>query len=525
MLRKIRLTLAIVCFALITLLFLDFTGTIHAWFGWLAKIQFLPSLLALNVGVVIVLLLLTLVLGRVYCSVICPLGVFQDVISWISGKRKKKKMRFSYSPAVTWLRYGVFLLFVVLLVAGVHAAVALLAPYSAYGRIANNLFAPLYQWGNNLLAYFAERADSYAFYSVDVWVRSVSTLVIAAITCIVVAVLAWRNGRTYCNTICPVGTLLGFVARFSLFRPVIDTEKCKNCNLCARKCKAACINIQEHTIDYSRCVACMDCLDNCKHDALHYQYAYGKKEVGKPATDASRRGFFSAVGVVAATAALHAQEKQQKAALRQYQKNPNKRTDTRAELPTDKNKVEQKVDGGLADIEPKLAPERLTPLTPPGSLGIGNFAQHCTACQLCVSACPNDVLRPSTKLENLMQPEMSYERGYCRPECVKCSEVCPTGAIKLITRADKSAIQIGHAVTIHKNCIPVTDGVECGNCERHCPTKAIKMIPVDKNNPNSVKKPIVNEEKCIGCGACENLCPARPYSAIYVEGHERHREV
>lgn len=189
----------------------------------------------------------------------------------------------------------------------------------------------------------------------------------------------------------------------------------------------------------------MDCLDNCKHDALHYQYVYGKKEVGKPATDASRRGFFSAVGVVAATAALHAQEKQQKA-LRQYQKNPNKRTDTRAELPTDKNKVEQKVDGGLADIEPKLAPERLTPLTPPGSLGIGNFAQHCTACQLCVSACPNDVLRPSTKLENLMQPEMSYERGYCRPECVKCSEVCPTGAIKLITRADKSAIQIGHAM-------------------------------------------------------------------------------
>lgn len=309
MLRKIRLTLAIVCFALITLLFLDFTGTIHAWFGWLAKIQFLPSLLALNVGVVIALLLLTLVLGRVYCSVICPLGVFQDIISWISGKRKKKKMRFTYSPAVSWLRYGVFVLFVVLLVAGVHAAVALLAPYSAYGRIANNLFSPIYLWGNNLLAHLAERADSYAFYSVDVWVKSLSTLAVAVLTFVVVAVLAWRNGRTYCNTICPVGTLLGFVARFSLFRPVIDADKCKNCNLCARKCKAACINIPEHTIDYSRCVACMDCLDNCKHGALHYQYAYGKKEAGKTATDTSRRSFFSAVGIVATTAALHAQEK------------------------------------------------------------------------------------------------------------------------------------------------------------------------------------------------------------------------
>ena len=104
MLRKIRVTLAVVCFTLITLLFLDFTGTLHAWFGWLAKIQFLPAVLALNVGVIVALLALTLLSGRVYCSVICPLGVFQDAISWISGKRKKKKYRFSYSPAVSWLR-------------------------------------------------------------------------------------------------------------------------------------------------------------------------------------------------------------------------------------------------------------------------------------------------------------------------------------------------------------------------------------------------------------------------------------
>ena len=122
MLRKIRLTLAVVCFLLVTLLFLDFTGTIHAWFGWLAKIQFLPALLALNVGVVLGLLMLTLLFGRVYCSVICPLGVFQDVISWISGKRKKKQYRFSYSPAISWLRYGVLALFVVLMV-GVGGAI------------------------------------------------------------------------------------------------------------------------------------------------------------------------------------------------------------------------------------------------------------------------------------------------------------------------------------------------------------------------------------------------------------------
>ena len=113
MLRKIRLAAALLFFTMITLLFLDFTGTAHGWFGWMAKIQFLPAVLALNVGVVIALVLLTLLLGRVYCSVICPLGVFQDIISWVSGKVKKN--RFRYSPALSWLRYGVLAVFVVAL--------------------------------------------------------------------------------------------------------------------------------------------------------------------------------------------------------------------------------------------------------------------------------------------------------------------------------------------------------------------------------------------------------------------------
>lgn len=493
MLRKIRLTLAILFFAAITMLFLDFTGTLHAWLGWMAKIQFLPALLALNVGVVLFLIVLTLVAGRVYCSVICPLGVFQDVVSWINGQRKKKKFRFSYSPARSWLRYGVLALFVVALIVGIGSVVALLAPYSSYGRIASNLFAPLYGWGNNLLALLAERMDSYAFYETNVWMKSLPTFLIAALTFIIISLLAWRNGRTYCNTICPVGTVLGFLSRFSLFRVSIDAAKCKECSLCSRKCKAACIDFKHHTIDHSRCVTCLDCLDTCKHDAIHYTSRL--KKAPAPATpeegkSESRRGFLSAVSLLATTSLLKAQEK--------------------------------KVDGGLAVIEEKKAPKRTTPIVPAGALSARNFAQHCTACQLCVSVCPNEVLRPSTDLKKLMQPEMSYERGYCRPECTKCAEVCPAGAIHPISRADKSSIQIGHAVWIKANCVPLTDGVECGNCARHCPSGAIQMVPSDRNDPESVKIPIINEERCIGCGACEALCPARPFSAIYVEGHEVH---
>ena len=498
---RTRRAMAVLFFIGITLLFLDFTGTIHAWLGWMAKIQFLPALLALNVGVVVALVLLTLLFGRVYCSVICPLGVMQDIVSWVSGKLKKKRYRFSYFPEKKWLRYGVLGLFIVALVAGIGSFVALLAPYSSYGRIASNLFAPLYCWGNNLLAYFAERADSYAFYETEVWMKSLPTFIIAVVTFVVLFVLAWQNGRTYCNTICPVGTVLGFLSRFSLFRITIDESKCNACGLCSRKCKAACINGKEHRVDYSRCVVCMDCIDTYKHGAIKYRLSLSKPEgritentvqkIGSDQIDNARRSFLTATALVAATATLKAQEK--------------------------------KVDGGLAVIADKKIPDRATPIVPPGAQSLRNMAAHCTACQLCVSTCPNGVLRPSTKLKTLMQPEVSYERGYCRPECTKCSEVCPAGAILKITAADKSAIQIGHAVWVKENCIPLTDGVDCGNCARHCPAGAIQMVPSDPDMEDSPRIPVVNTERCIGCGACENLCPARPLSAIYVEGHERHR--
>lgn len=500
MLRRIRTILALVVFVLITLLFLDVTGTLHKYFGWLASIQFWPALLALHVGVVALLVVLTLVFGRIYCSVICPLGVMQDVISRLHGIRKKN--RFTYSKENRWLRYGVLVVFVASALAGVNAVVSLLAPYSSYGRIASSLMKPVYEAGNNVLAAIAERFDSYAFYIVDVWMKSLPTLIIASVTLVVIAVLAWRGGRTYCNTVCPVGTILSFLARFSWMKVRIDGSKCVNCGLCTKNCKASAIDFKNHKIDYSRCVVCGDCIDKCNKGAIRLSHSLPRRDEQRQASQSSPTGGVEGAGrrsfllglAVASTAAALAQEK-------------------------------KKVDGGLAAIEDKIAPKRLTPLTPPGSLSAQHFAQHCTACQLCVSTCPNGVLRPSTGLSTFMQPTMSYERGYCRPECTKCGEVCPTGAIKPITRAQKSAMQIGHAVWIKKNCVPLTDGVECGNCARHCPTGAITMVPLDPNDEHSLKIPAVNEARCIGCGACENLCPARPFSAIYVEGHEVHREV
>lgn len=240
----------------------------------------------------------------------------------------------------------------------------------------------------------------------------------------------------------------------------------------------------------------MNCVDACCKGSLQYRpklkLERAKKASEETPTDDSRRKFLSLTAAFAATSALKAQT--------------------------------NKVDGGLAIIEDKKIPNRSKHITPPGSLGIRHFNQHCTACQLCVSVCPNQILRPASTIERFMQPEISYEQGYCRPECTKCSEVCPTGAIQKIDTAEKSTIQIGRVVYIRRNCVVRSDGVSCGNCARHCPTGAIQMIKRG-SNPNALEFPVVDKERCIGCGSCEYHCPSRPFSAIYVEGNERHHSV
>ena len=357
MLRKIRIILATLMMIGITWLFLDFTGTAYHWLSWMPKIQLLEALLAGSALIVVGLVILTLIFGRIYCSVICPLGIMQDIFGWLG--KKTKKNRYTYSKAKSWLRYSMLVVLIAAHMAGVAVVVQLLAPYSTFGIIATNLLQPVYQAGNNVLAAIAEHYDSYAFYHSNIWLRSVLSLVIAVAFLVILAFLAWRNGRTYCNTICPVGTLLGIFSRFSLLRINFDVEKCKNCSLCTKNCKAACIDFKTHTVDTSRCVVCGDCIESCKHGALRYARGYfrgqspsatsstdGTVPERKPGIDNSKRSFLISSALL-----------------------------TTAVLAQQKDKV---MDGGLAEIEDKVAPKRQTPLTPPGSLSAQNMAHNCT---------------------------------------------------------------------------------------------------------------------------------------------------
>lgn len=173
MLKKTRIVLAAIMFTAVTALFLDWTGILRPYLGWIPKIQALEAVLALNAVVIVGLVLVTLLFGRVYCSVICPLGILQDIFSWMGGKRKK--YRFSYKKPNNWLRYGILAVFVVLLVLGLNVIASLIAPYGAFGRIAS-----------------AVRA------------HSLPVAIVAIVTLAILFILAFRGGRTWCNAVCPV---------------------------------------------------------------------------------------------------------------------------------------------------------------------------------------------------------------------------------------------------------------------------------------------------------------------------------
>ena len=495
MLRRLRIGISALLFVLISFFFLDFAEILPNSFHRLAHLQFIPAILSLSIGILLFLIVLTLLFGRVYCSTICPMGILQDVIARISKATGKKKKRYSYSHGKKKMRLGVLGLTEFGFLCGYTFIVGLLDPYSAYGRVVVHIFKPIYMLGNNLLESLFARFDNYTFYQVDTSILSISSLLIAIITLAVIFVMAWKHGRTWCNTICPVGTILGLLSRFSLFKVRIDTAKCNGCGLCATKCKAACINSKEHAIDYSRCVDCFNCLGVCKQKALVYAPSLKKQsdvETSAPSSpdlDSSKRRFLVAGLVTAgATPKLISQAKE-----------------------------------SVASLEGKKAYKKENPITPPGSISREHFQQQCTSCHLCVSKCPSHILKPAFMeygLAGMMQPTVSFEKGFCNFDCTVCGDVCPNGAILPISVEQKHLTQMGYVVFIEENCIVYTDGTSCGACSEHCPTQAVAMVPYK----DGLTIPHVNKEICVGCGGCEYVCPARPFRAIYIEGNPVQKE-
>lgn len=497
--RIIRIFAATVCFVLLAVLFIDWgrdvaVDPLRSIAAPLAQWQVVPAVMAVSVATLVVLLVLTLLFGRIYCSVLCPLGVLQDGVN-VAAKASSKRAaaRFSYRKPRRWMRYGVLALTAVLVAAGIGGAVALVDPYGIFGRIIYDGLRPLAQGCNNFLAVVA--GDSFAREPITVsWVSAAIAFVMLAVT----GVSAWRGGRAYCNSFCPVGTLLGEVSRASLFKMDIDTDKCVSCGVCERRCKGSCIDSSSHTVDPSRCVVCFDCIDACPHGAISYRPVWGVAPKGSAAVangedvDGSRRRFLASMAVAAAS------------------------------LPAVRAQTLQASFATVARVKEPFA--RRHPVAPAGAVSLDHLHAKCTSCHLCVSKCPGHVLQPAVAeygLEGVMHPVMRFDKGYCLYECTLCGEVCPSGAILPLDAERKKETFIGHAVFNKRLCVVHTDDVECGNCADHCPAEAIRMVPAADGR----SYPEVERELCIGCGRCEYVCPASPISAIHVEGYAVHDDL
>lgn len=508
-----------------TWLFVDAYGLATQKLDFMARIQLVPAFLSLNIAAIAILVVLTLIFGRLYCSVICPLGIFQDIIARIrritAGGKKRRIGIYKYTEALTSVRIVIFTAFIIVILLGLLNIMAIslgafIEPYSAFGRIVAAFVSPLYDVSNNYLAAKSAEADEFAFTFIH---RSTPLLlyIIAAVTFIVVAVFAWIGGRTYCNTICPVGTLLGFASKLSFFKIRIDHDKCNRCGSCARHCKSGCIDSKSGLIDYTRCVDCFNCIGTCRQNALHYApvtLSSRKQNVKEgrninddsetplcQAPDSGRRRFMASLAIV--TGAILA---------------------TGAE-----NIIEKTTDGGLTPLRKRSRTRRKVSLLPPGVVSQAHINSHCVGCQLCIQACPDNLLTMSTKLETLMQPVLDYETDYCKPECSRCSNVCPAGVFKPLDEVMKTSWKVGTASVNLSQCISANGYDNCGNCARHCPASAIEMI---EREEGGVLIPVVNENICIGCGACEVHCPVGTVAsmesdqpAIHVEGVSYQRSI
>lgn len=501
-LKGLRVLLAILFFVPILLYFVDFSHKMPEKTSALLHLQILPAILSGMVGILVLQFVLVLLFGRIYCSAICPAGVLQDVINRIFciGKKKKNGVRrFTYHKPLNVLRYSILGATLVFGIFKLMGLCLFLDPYSNFGRIADNLFRPVVMWGNNLLAELLMKIDNYSLYQVTINTVTTPGLIAGITALLVFIVMVTLRGRLYCNTLCPVGALLSLVSRYSFFRISFDKEACTHCGNCEHTCKAEAINSKDLTIDASRCVDCFNCVSSCAKGGLQYRFKpfYKKEDCTQPkenlsavqpiqesATANSRRSFLATGATVAAS------------------------------LP-----IVSTIAAGHGKSRKKWPP-----VTPPGSISLERFKDKCTACHICVVQCPSQVLRPAGieyGFDYLLKPRVAYINSYCNYECTVCADVCPTHAIKSLTKEEKATTQVGIATFFINRCIVKTEGTDCGACSEHCPTQAVHMVPYE----GTLTIPQVIPDLCIGCGGCESICPVRPMRAIIIKSNVVHKLV
>lgn len=492
-LRPLRIIVATVFLTGFVLLFSDVRARIPTVvYEVFTSFQFLPSLLkflvmpeVLTAGFIIITLL-TLFTGRIYCSVFCPLGIMQDAIAFIRRQLPFKQRRRKFRKALNFIRYPILGLTAISLFFTGILAIIWLDPYANFGRIATNLYQPVFISAQNLISRILMGLDIYAIQALGQKVFYPLPFFASLSVFLLILILVIYRDRLYCNTVCPIGSLLGLLSKVSFLKLKIEKSSCTSCGKCQLACKADCISIKNQSVDETRCVSCFNCINVCEGKSIRLVNSWKETTKGYAATDKTKRDFLKAGMLAIGSIPL--------AAL-----------------------------AGEGQ-ETTLLYSTHGPISPPGSLSIDHLKEKCIGCQLCISSCPSKVLQP-TFLEygftGMMLPQLVNSIGFCNYECTICSRVCPTGALVPLTTEEKKTTQLGRVFFDQDLCVVKTKEKACGSCSEHCPTQAVHMIPYK----DFLTIPETNADICVGCGACEYACPVDdPHVAIFVIPNKVHQK-
>ena len=440
-----------------------------------------------GIMVSLVMLILTLVLGRFFCGWICPLGTTIDMTAAMGRKKYSEDDRVNRN--VKKPKFLALIIVAIAAILGVQLAwfmdpMVIMARFVSLNLIPTVTF--LINSGFMFLIKYLHlygpvqdlyRALKPTILGINVYYFSHSGIIFLVFVFVCFLTLVKR--RLWCRSLCPLGALYAVVSSFAFLRRRV--AKCIQCGKCKSDCRMGAIK-DDMSYVQGECILCMDCIYDCPGHATSFIFAHlrqSKPPVAQAKDDKSgisRREFiFLAMSSILLLGF-------------RFKRN------------------ETKVTGNV--------------IRPPAALREEDFLNRCIRCGNCMKVCITNGLQPvlfQTGLEGIWTPQLVPEIGYCEYQCTLCGSTCPTGAIPPLSIDKKRLVRLGLAEIDRSICIPWAEGKQCIVCEEHCPVaqKAIKLES-DTIGGSNVLKPYIDENLCIGCGICQNKCPVRPVRAVRV---------
>lgn len=428
----------------------------------------------------IIVILITVLFGRIFCGYFCPMGITIDCSDRIINLKKKKGKG---KESLYKLKY--FLLFF-MIGAGILGVSAIFigAPLSLitrfYALLIHPLLSLLGEIGLDLIHPIAEHFEMYGLLFTEIHAPRYSTLFFILLLFAAIFYAGKINSRFWCRYLCPSGAMLAIFSRMPLVKRVVSDD-CTKCGKCVRSCPMGAIDAKSpDSTSFAECIGCMTCKDICPENAVAFKITGINKNENPGFLPERRSLLYSGVsGALFATVNL----------------------------------------SGINSLYGKPGVGRVAPkglVRPPGSRPEKEFLALCVRCGECMASCPNNALQPiwfEAGTEGLFSPRLLPKRGACSPDCNNCGSVCPTSAIRPLEILDRRWAKTGTARIMREMCLAWEHQKRCMVCDEVCPYSAIKFRD-EQGNP--VPVPEVIEERCSGCGFCEHHCPVQNQSAIFV---------